>query len=119
MENDHQSRESSEVFDISVTSGENVSDSFEHSDQNRHEFLSGVEHFLFFLVLLVNGDDFGSNEKLNDHGSGDDRSDSEFHEGSSVGSHDESGPEHWVVAHDMGDSEEWDLGADEEDEEGQ
>ena len=109
MKNDHQSSESSEVLDISVTSREDVSYSLEKGDYNSKEFLKGVQHIFFFFVLLVYSNDFSSNDKLNDHRSSYDWSDSELHKGSSVGSHNKSGPEHRIVTYNVRNSEKWDL----------
>jgi hypothetical protein len=47
---------------------------------------------LFFFVVLVNLDEFGSVEELHDHGSSNDWGDTELHEGSSVGGEDGTHP---------------------------
>lgn len=54
--------------------------------------LGGVVDGLFFLVTLINGEETRSREELHDETRGDDGGDTELHEGTTVGRHDDARP---------------------------
>jgi len=55
-------------------------------------FLSALEQLAIFLVGLINGDDVGTGKQLHDETSGDDRGDTELHQGTTVGGQDDTHP---------------------------
>ena len=86
------------------------------SDQNADQLLGSVEEFLVFPDVLVDFDEFGSCQQLHDHGRGDERRNSQLHEGTPVGGQDDSHPVEGIGVGVFDDAVEGDLAAEEVDE---
>ncbi len=92
LANDEDRIARSEILDIAVHAREHVSDSFHDSDDDTEELLGSLEESLVLLGSLINVDDFGSRKQLHDETRGNNRADTELHEGTLVRGEDDTHP---------------------------
>mmetsp|Transcript_3716 Transcript_3716/g.8104 ORF Transcript_3716/g.8104 Transcript_3716/m.8104 type:complete len:249 (-) Transcript_3716:19-765(-) len=78
--------------EISVHSAGDVSDGFTECDQKTEEFLGTRKQSTIFLHVVVNLDDSRTGQKLHDQTGCNDRTDTEFHQSTAVGSKDDTHP---------------------------
>jgi len=76
---------STEVLDITVHTRHNVGNSLTDGDYDTEKFLGTLEESTVFLDTLVDLDDLGTGKQLHDHTGSNNRTDTKFHEGTSVG----------------------------------
>jgi hypothetical protein len=109
---------SSKSSEITIHSRNNVCYSLTDGDEDTEELLCTVEECSVLLDVVVDLNDSGSSEELHDKSRGDDGGNSEFHEGSTVGSEDHAHPVEWIRRFSSLHSVDWDLATYQEDEEG-
>lgn len=119
LDDDEQGVSGSKVSHASVQSRKYIGRSLSDGDQNTKELLGSGEKLTIFLDSLIDLDNSGSSKKLHDETRSNDWTDSELHKRSSVGSEESSGPVEGIRRLARSDTVEWDLAADQEDEESQ
>lgn len=80
------------MFDITVHAGPDVSDGFEEGDDQTKELLGAFVKRALSGIVLVNVENVSADEELHNHACSDGGGNTEFHDGSSVGSQDDSQP---------------------------
>mmetsp|Transcript_29905 Transcript_29905/g.54997 ORF Transcript_29905/g.54997 Transcript_29905/m.54997 type:complete len:351 (+) Transcript_29905:815-1867(+) len=103
--------------EVSVHSTDDVSDGLAHSDQNSEQLLSSREQRSVLLHVVVHFNDTTSRQQLHDQPGGDNGRDTKFHEGTTVGSEDDTHPVEGIGGLGRLDTIDGDLTADKEDEE--
>ena len=116
--NDENGITSSDRSQISVHSTDNVSNSFSNSDENTKELLSTGEQGAIFLHVVVDLDDTRTCQQLHDKTRRHDGTNSELHQGTSVGSQNDTHPIEWIGGLGTLHSIDWNLTAHQENEEG-
>ncbi|GMT25660.1 hypothetical protein PFISCL1PPCAC_16957 [Pristionchus fissidentatus] len=91
LDNDEQADSGANVGRLSVESRSDVHDGLSDSDHHSEELLGSVEEGAV-LGGVSDLDDLGSGEELHDQTRGDDGRDTELHQGSPVGGHDDAQP---------------------------
>jgi len=101
---------------ISVHSTGNISDSFTKSDKKTEKFLGTREQGTIFLDVVVDLDDSGTGQKLHNQTRSDNGTNTKFHKGTTVGSHDDTHPVERITGLGRLDTIERDLAANQENE---
>jgi hypothetical protein len=104
--------------DLSVHSRQHVCDGFADCDQDTEQFLCALEVVAVFLYALVDFDDLRPGQELHYHTGGDDRGDTQLHQGTTVGGKDDTHPVERVGPAPHLDAVQWNLTAHQEDEQG-
>lgn len=112
LQDDENSVESAKVSKITIHAWEQVSEGLSKSNDKTEEFLCGLEQVSVLLRWLVYFNDLCTCKKLHDHTWGDNGGDTQLHEGSLVWSQDDSQPVERISTFLSSDTVEWDLAAD-------
>lgn len=92
LEDDQDSITSTNLLDVTVHAGENVSDGLTQSDEDTKDLLSRSEELALLLVRLVNLKDTRAGQELHDNTGGDNGGNTELHQSTTVGSEDDTNP---------------------------
>lgn len=111
LENDEDSITSSNLIQWAVHAWPSVSEGLPECNKNTDKFLSSIEELFLFSNILVDFDKFCACEQLHDHRWSDERRNTEFHEGSTIRSKNDSHPIEGIRASVFNDAEEGNLAA--------
>ena len=92
LEDEEEDHSGTEVGWLSVKTSENVDCSLSHGEDDSEKLLGGLVELAIGLKVEVDIDEVGSGKELEDHAGGDNWSDTQFHESTSVGGHHHTEP---------------------------
>jgi hypothetical protein len=95
----------------------NVGNRFTKSDQETKEFLGSRKQCTIFLDIVIDLDDARPSQELHDETRRNNGTDTKFHQSATVGSENDTHPVKWIGRLGALDTVNWDLTADQENEE--